>query len=242
MKNDEIIEFEDRSYVNPEVSLAEYDQFMEKFRNVQGQNQAQINRDTYNLGTQVPSNLGGLTGAEGLWNAQYQRTQVNDAIENLRRTGAAQAVATAMQNQQNAMANRLAQAQRAYNRAQQEAYNRDRSKSGSGSGTTSGAGDGDVAPDYNKSGTVSQGDTSIRGGAAGTSTVLTPESVTSMGEGNPQAGTYDSSTGKEMDRTGDINASRPNNSDFNIFDSAKGSFDYARSELEKLLRALGWLK
>lgn len=126
--NDETISFEDRIYVNPEVSMAEQEQFMEKFRNVQGQNQSQINRDTYNLGTPVSSNLGGLTGAEGLWNVQYQRPAVNAAIENLRQVNMQQAVNTAMGNQQNAIAERLNQAKRAYYRAQQEASARDRAK------------------------------------------------------------------------------------------------------------------
>lgn len=126
MNTDETLEFENRLYVNPEVSMAEQDQFIEKFRNLQGQNQAQINRDTYNLGTQVPSNLGGLTGAEGLWNAQYQRPAVNAAIENLRQVNLQQALNTAMQNQQNAMAERINQAKREYNRAS--------ARSGGGSG------------------------------------------------------------------------------------------------------------
>lgn len=126
MNNDETITFEDRLFINPEVSMAEQEEFMEKFRNVQAQNQGQINQDTYNLGTPVSSNLGGLTGAEGRWNTQYQRPQVNEAVENLRQVNMAQAVSTAMQNQQNAMGNRLEQAKRAYYRAQQEASARDR--------------------------------------------------------------------------------------------------------------------
>lgn len=124
--DNEIITFEDKFYVNPEVSMAEQDQFIDKFRDLQAQNQAQINRDTYNLGTPVSSNLGRLTGAEGLWNAQYQRPQVNAAIENLRQVNMQQAINTAMQNQQNAIANRLNQAKRNYYRAQQEASARDR--------------------------------------------------------------------------------------------------------------------
>lgn len=124
--DNETITLEDRLYVNPEVSRAEQDAFLDKFRNIQAQNQAQINRDTYNLGTPVSSNLGGLTGADGRWNTQYQRPQVNAAIENLRQVNLQQAVNTAMQNQQNAIGERLNQAKRAYYRAQQEASARDR--------------------------------------------------------------------------------------------------------------------
>lgn len=77
MNSDEVIEFEDRSYVNPQTSIDEQNQFIEKFRALQDQNQAQINQQTQALGSQVPSNQGGLVGAENLWNVQYQRPQVN---------------------------------------------------------------------------------------------------------------------------------------------------------------------
>lgn len=128
MNEDETITFEDRSYVNPQVSLAEQDQFIERFKDIQSQNQAQINQQTQALGSQVPSNQGGLVGAEGLWNVQYQRPQVNAAIENLRQANQLQALNTVMSNEQNAMANRLNQAKRAYYRAQQEQSKRDRDK------------------------------------------------------------------------------------------------------------------
>lgn len=131
--DNETITFEDRLYVNPEVSMAEQDQFINRFRNLQAQNQAQINKDTYNLGTPVPSNQGGLIGAEGRWNTQYQRPQVNAAIENLRQVNIQQALNTAMQNQQSAMANRLNQAKRAYYHAQQEASARDRANANNSS-------------------------------------------------------------------------------------------------------------
>lgn len=133
MNSDEVIEFEDRSYVNPQTSIDEQNQFIEKFRALQDQNQAQINQQTQALGSQVPSNQGGLVGAENLWNVQYQRPQVNAVgIENLRANNQLQALNTVMSNQQNAMANRLNQAKQAYYRAQQEASKRNRASGGSG--------------------------------------------------------------------------------------------------------------
>lgn len=143
MNSDEVIEFEDRSYVNPQTSIDEQNQFIEKFRALQGQNQAQINQQTQALGSQVPSSQGGLVGAENLWNVQYQRPQVNAAIENLRANNQLQALNTVMSNQQNAMANRLNQAKRAYYRVPQEAAKRNRT-SGSGGGTTGKTPEGDV--------------------------------------------------------------------------------------------------
>lgn len=129
MNTDEVIEFEDRSYINPQVSLTEQDEFIDRFRALQGQNQAQINQQTQALGSQVPSNQGGLIGGEGLWEAQYQRPQVNAAIENLRAANQLQALNTVMQNQQSAMANRLNQAKRAYYTASQNKAARDSASS-----------------------------------------------------------------------------------------------------------------
>lgn len=190
----ETIEFEDRLYVNPELSMAEQDQFIEKFRNIQSQNQAQINRDTYNLGTPVSSNLGGLTGAEGLWNTQYQRPQVNAAIENLRQVGVQQAVNTAMANQQNAMQNRINQAKRAYYRAQNEAAARDRANANNPNNPNK--------PDDSKRGGVDvetllqgKGSGSIQSNTPGTSTILTPEGLTTN---EPIFGVYDKDTTKQL--------------------------------------------
>lgn len=192
---EEVINFEDRTYVDPEVSLAEQERFMEKFRGIREQNQAQINRDTYNLGTQVPSNQGGLIGAEGLWNAQYQRPQVNAAIENLRQVGLQQAINTAMQNQQNAMSNRINQAKRAYYRAQQEAYKRN--SSGGGTGGNGGGGDakkGGINATPLPEGTVAPGGT-LQSSAPGTSVVRDPaSSIWENVEGAPNAGVYDTAT------------------------------------------------
>lgn len=144
MNEDETITFEDRSYVNPQVSLAEQDQFLERFKDIQSQNQAQINQQTQALGSQVPSNQGGLVGAEGLWNVQYQRPQVNAAIENLRQSNQLQALNTVMSNEQNAMTNRLNQVKRAYYRALQEQNKRDRDKTNSSNSSNSPKGDVDL--------------------------------------------------------------------------------------------------
>lgn len=171
MNSDEVIEFEDRSYVNPQTSIDEQNQFIEKFRALQDQNQAQINQQTQALGSQVPSNQGGLVGAENLWNVQYQRPQVNAAIENLRANNQLQALNTVMSNQQNAMANRLNQAKRAYYRAQHEAAKRNRTSRGTNPSTTSG----NIITEEIPAGVAT--DTTVRTNAPGTSVVLDPLSV-----------------------------------------------------------------
>lgn len=217
--DNETITLEDRFYVDPSVSMAEQDQFIDKFRNIQAQNQAQINRDTYNLGTPVSSNLGGLTGAEGRWNTQYQRPQVNAAIENLRQVNMQQALNTAMGNQQNVMAERLNQAKRAYYRAQQEASARDRAKTNQPTTSTKG----DVGLEYVPSG---KGSDTLRSNAPGTSVVRDPSSaIWDQITGNPTAQVQDTATGQVLGTYGTSKESPKTNYEW---------YDY-------ILDAIGWL-
>lgn len=101
---------DDMRYINPQVGLDESNAFIENLRNTQGQRTAEIAEDTYNLGTAVPSNLGGLAGAGAYFTSRYQAPQTNDAIANLRATAQAQALNDAMNNT-------LAQAKERYNKA-----------------------------------------------------------------------------------------------------------------------------
>lgn len=112
---EETFEFEGTQYVNPTTSRDEQLGFIDNLRAVQNQNNEQIKQDTYNLGTQTTSNLGGLTGAEGKWQAEYQTPQINYMVDNLKSVAQQSALSTALSNLQNAWQNRYNQAQRAYN-------------------------------------------------------------------------------------------------------------------------------
>ena len=111
---EETFEFEGTQYVNPTISRDEQLGFIDNLRAVQNQNNEQIKQDTYNLGTQTTSNLGGLTGAEGKWQAEYQTPQINYTVDNLKSVAQQSALNTALNNLQNAWQNRYNQAQRAY--------------------------------------------------------------------------------------------------------------------------------
>lgn len=111
---EETFEFEGTQYVNPTISRDEQLGFIDNLRAVQNQNNEQIKQDTYNLGTQTTSNLGGLTGAEGKWQAEYQTPQINYTVDNLKSVAQQSALNTALSNLQNAWQNRYNQAQRAY--------------------------------------------------------------------------------------------------------------------------------
>lgn len=101
---------DDRRYIKPQVALDESNAFIENLRDIQGQGTEEIATDTYNLGTAVPSNLGGLSGAGSYFTSRYQTPQTNEVIANLRATAQAQALSDAMNNT-------IAQAKERYNKA-----------------------------------------------------------------------------------------------------------------------------
>lgn len=100
-------EFEGRRYIDPQVSLDEQNAFIENLRNIQGRNNAQIAQQTYGLGTQVPSNLGGLSGGSGYFKSRYQTPQTNKMIADLRAAAQGQALTAQLNNE-------IAQAQKRY--------------------------------------------------------------------------------------------------------------------------------
>lgn len=114
MNDDTVLTIEDRQYINPQTGLNEQLSFVDTLHDVQAQNTAQINQNTYNLGSQVPSNVGGLAGSERLWQAQYQTPQTNAQVANLRAVAQQQALNQATQNLQGIYQNRYKQALRDY--------------------------------------------------------------------------------------------------------------------------------
>lgn len=107
----------DRRYVNPQVSLNEQNAFIDNLRSTQGQDTAQIRQDTYNLGTAVPSNLGGLTGGSNYFKSRYQTPQTNSMVSDLRAAAQAQALSTLLSNE-------IGKAQKRYNDAYRAAKKR----------------------------------------------------------------------------------------------------------------------
>ena len=123
---------DDRRYVNPQVSLDEQNAFINNLRNIQGQNTAEIQDQTYALGTRIPSNLGGLSGAGSYFSSRYQTPKVNSTVAGLRSAAQAQALTTALQND-------IQKAQKTYN----ELY-RKYQLNGGGTGGTGGTGGGNT--------------------------------------------------------------------------------------------------
>lgn len=117
----------DRRYVNPQVSLNEQNAFIDNLRNAQGQDTAQIRQDTYNLGTAVPSNLGGLAGGSNYFKSRYQTPQTNSMVADLRAAAQAQALNTLLGNE-------IGKAQKRYNDAYRAAKKRKTNSNGGGGG------------------------------------------------------------------------------------------------------------
>ena len=102
-----------RVYINPQVSLDEQNEFINNLRNTQAQDNAQIEAQTRALGTQVPSQLGGLTGAGGYFRSRYQTPQTNQAIADLKAAAQAQAINQSLQNEVNKVKKKYQDAYRA---------------------------------------------------------------------------------------------------------------------------------
>lgn len=102
MKPEEFSEFEERVYLNPTTSREERLSFIDTLRETQARNTQQINTDTYNLGTHIPSNLGGLSGSEDAFIAKYQTPQTNQMVADLRTAAQQTALNQALSNLQNA--------------------------------------------------------------------------------------------------------------------------------------------
>lgn len=124
LDENEFTEVEGRSYVNPQVALDESNTFIDNLRSTQQANNQQIQTDTYNLGTEIPSNLGGLTGGEGYFTSRYQTPQTASVVADLRATAQAAALNQALANEQEVWKKRYNDAYRAYQKSQ---YNKNNS-------------------------------------------------------------------------------------------------------------------
>lgn len=140
LPTEEYTEVEGRAYLNPQVALDESNTFIDNLRATQGQQNQEIISDTQMLGTDVPSNLGGLTGAESYFTSRYQTPQTISTVANLRATAQAAALNQVLANEQEMWKKRYNDAYRAYQKSQ---YNR-----GNGGGSGGGGADEGEDPDF----------------------------------------------------------------------------------------------
>ena len=96
--------FEDRTYLDPTVSRDEHLGFIDRLREIENKDLQKIATDTHNLGSDLPSNLGGLsglnpnTGSAGIWKNRFERPQTNALVSGLKASAQAAALNTALNN------------------------------------------------------------------------------------------------------------------------------------------------
>ena len=120
LNDNEFTEVEGRSYVNPQVALDESNTFIDNLRSTQQANNQQIQTDAYNLGTEIPSDLGGLTGGEGYFAARYQTPQTASAVSSLRAAAQATALNQVLADEQAKWKKRYNDAYRAYQKREHD--------------------------------------------------------------------------------------------------------------------------
>lgn len=101
LPSNEYKEVENRLYLNPNLQVTETSDFIDKLRETQRGNNLQIAQQTQALGTDVPTSLGGLTGAGSYFTSRYQTPQTNSMTQTLRTTTRAAALNQALANEQN---------------------------------------------------------------------------------------------------------------------------------------------
>lgn len=135
----EYTEVEGRVYANPQIGIDETNTFIDNLRATQGQQNQEITQQTRNLGTDISTNLGGLTGADAYFTSRYQVPQTLSNVANLRATAQAAALNDVLANEQAIWKKRYQDAYKAYQKR-----NYDRAKSayyGGGGGNNGGNGD-----------------------------------------------------------------------------------------------------
>lgn len=123
LPTEEYKEVEGRAYLNPQVGLDESNTFIENLRASQGKQNQEIFSDTQKLGTDIPTNLGGLTGANSYFTSRYQTPQTNTAVSGLRAAAQAQALSEVLSNQEAMWKKRYQDAYRNYQKKQYDKLN-----------------------------------------------------------------------------------------------------------------------
>lgn len=121
LPTEEYTEVEGRVYLNPNLQVDETNRFIENLRGTQQAQNQQIAQQTQALGTNVPTNLGGLGGGTDYWTSRIQTPQTNALVQDLRATAQAAALNQALQNEQEVWKNRYRQAYRNYQKRQYDA-------------------------------------------------------------------------------------------------------------------------
>lgn len=123
LPENEYTEFDSRRYLDPNLQVTQTNEFIDKLRATQQANNQQINAATQNLGTAVPSNLGGLTGSNSYFTSRFQTPQTSAATANLRAAAQAAALNQALTNEKAMWDKRYQDAYKNYQKRQNDKTN-----------------------------------------------------------------------------------------------------------------------
>lgn len=116
-------EVEGRVYSNPQIGLDETNTFIENLKASQNRQNQEISNQTRMLGTDVPTDLGGLVGADSYFTSRYQTPQTISNIANLRAAAQAAALNEVLSNEQAIWKKRYQDAYKAYQKRQYDRAN-----------------------------------------------------------------------------------------------------------------------
>lgn len=116
MDNDNYITLTDEGVaeINPTASRDAQMAFIDNYRQLQGENTAQIGAQAHALGSDLPAQLGGLHGPSEYMKSRYQTPQTEARIAGLRTAAQLSALNQLMNNDLNRMKNKYNQAYRNY--------------------------------------------------------------------------------------------------------------------------------
>ena len=207
MDNDNYVTITDEGIaeINPTASSEMQQAFIDKYRQIQGENTAQIGAQTHALGSDLPAQLGGLHGPSEYMKSRYQTPQTESRVAALRTASQLSALNQLMQNDQNRWNERYNQAYRNYQK---------RKNSGGDGG---GGGDDDAKPDVEILGT-GQGEKSLRSSGPGTTTVWDMSYNSKTGE--PGYKVMDTATNQTLKESSSANITNNTPSRVNWWESA----------------------
>lgn len=123
LPENEYTEVEERAYLNPNLPIERTNTFIDNLRSTQQANNQQIETQTQRLGTDVPSDLGGLTGAGSYFTSRFQTPQTNSVVQGLRTAAQSAALNQALENEQAMWKKRYNDAYKAYQKRQHDKAN-----------------------------------------------------------------------------------------------------------------------
>jgi len=140
MDNDNYITINEQGLaeINPTASSDMQNAFIDAYRNIQGENTAQIGTQAHALGSDLEAQYGGLHGPSEYMKSRYQTPQTESRIAGLRTASQLSALNQLMQNDVNSWKDKYTQA---YRDAQKRARARALASTTPYTGNTGGSGD-----------------------------------------------------------------------------------------------------